>query len=159
MATIMSKIGTAPIQWWCLYMNYSSWVHQVFNKKIVKKRHNLHHNSGVARPSRLGGHTYRWVSAARLGKDKKKRSQLSKQKMPVCSENIVLQNYPLFVSYTVLSNRERAPPFFKVGWAHAHPGPPLATPLHHNKRLQVWPPKRQRKTTRALSLLKIYTAE
>ena len=37
--------------------------------------------SGVAIPSRQGGHTYRWVSAAR--------------------ENIALQNYPLFVSYTL----------------------------------------------------------
>jgi len=39
--------------------------------------------SGIARPSGLGGHTYRWVSAATLGEDQKKknkRSQLLKQK-------------------------------------------------------------------------------
>ena len=29
--------------------------------------------SGIARPSGLGGHTYRWISAARLGQDQKKK--------------------------------------------------------------------------------------
>jgi len=39
--------------------------------------------AGKSRPSGLGGHAYRWVSSARLGEDQKKRSQLSKHKVPI----------------------------------------------------------------------------
>ena len=36
--------------------------------------HTLHaHTSGIARPSGLDGHTYRWVSVARLGEDQTKK--------------------------------------------------------------------------------------
>jgi len=84
--------------------------------------------SGVARLSGLGGHTYRWVSAARIGEDKK-RSQLSKQKVPICSENIALRNYPLFIFLYTTAKESRRHYFSKVGWACTHLGPPLAMPL------------------------------
>jgi len=87
----------------------------------------MHWVSGIARPSGLGGHTYRWVSAARLGEDQKGHNFPSRRCQFVarisCFEII------LCLSLIYYSNIEWVLLFFKVGWAHVHPGPPLAKPL------------------------------
>ena len=80
-----------------------------------------HQGSGVARPSGLGGHTYRWVSAARLGEDQKNHNFPSSRRYWFVMRILHFEIIPVCPLCTTTTESRR------------RYGPLLAKPLHQGE--------------------------